>query len=145
MYYCDSDFVLFLRILNAIVALGSAIIIAWKRHGEPEPKPLKVFGVPIVQVVKFSGQYMEAVQYDDVLRDDEKEILRTMLKEGAPFSFLSAQSHGIRRESWNRIRRQLVKIGTAEYKRNGGLLLNLGAYSYLDLPSPSANFASESM
>jgi hypothetical protein len=128
------DWAFLLAFLNASVALNAAIIIAWGRHGEQAPR---VFGVPVVQFVKFDGNYMQAIQHDDPLSGKQRDALCRMIADGCNLSTIPASRYGMKRAEWVQVRYWLVEVlRLGEYRDGRGVVLNSSGYDYLGVPLP---------
>ena len=137
MYLCDNDFVLFLRILNALQIFMAAVLVAWSRHEPPEEVTEYVMGAPVVRVIHTDNVYSQTTIYHDLIPTNEQEVLRQMILAGESITFRSAQAHGITRAAWNKTRDSMVKMRLAEMTDGGRLVLNLAAYHFLGVGKPA--------
>jgi hypothetical protein len=144
MYYCDNDFIFFLRVLNTIVAFGAMVIVAWTRHGEtvdPDALPEDVLIPSAPMGGYFNRQYMaEVMMYDvDPLTEDEKKTMRNVFIAGENFSFRVMAKHGMTRTTWNELRGKLVGLGLAEWRDGGAIQFNAGIYVALNISPTGAD------
>jgi len=123
------DWAFLLAVLNASVALNTAIIIAWSRHGQPDIET-RIEPSRVVQTLyRMDGEYMSLWERNDPLTEREKGTVRQMIIDGVNLSRRTAdEQYGVKRAQWNRIRAGLVAVQVAEYRRDGGLILNTEAY-----------------
>lgn len=137
LYSCDGDALLFIKILSAMTALLSAIIIAFTRHEPPEEVSEYVMSQPVVRVIHTDGAYFQEAYLSDMLTTREADILREMILAGEPVTFRSAQARGVTRANWNKARDAMVSMKLASMTDGGRLVLMLAAYHYLGIGRPS--------
>jgi hypothetical protein len=109
-----------------------ATILAWTRHGETEEEQLR-------KVLHPSPAYIrnyETVMVSDPINQVEKQVLRQMIENGLPMTRINASWHGIKRAQWNSLRGRLVRLGYAEFRADGDLILRDGVFAYLGARRP---------
>lgn len=137
MYSCDGDWLLFLKILNAVQIFMAAIVVSWTRHEPPEEISEYVMSQPVVRIVHTDGAYFQEAYLSDMLTTREADILREMILAGNPITFRSAQVRGVTRANWNKARDAMVSMKLASMTDGGRLVLMLAAYHYLGIGRPS--------
>jgi hypothetical protein len=129
------DFEFLQTCLNFGTILLAAIVIAFTRHGEPEPTNFDEPSRLVQFLYAQDADYINVREREDRLTESEKQILAQMVTEGAALSFRGAQAHGIGRAGWNRIRAALINMGLADQTPAGELLLTPAALEYLRVPN----------
>ena len=109
-----------------------ATILAWTRHGETEEEQLRKVLHPSPAYIR---QY-ETVMLDDPINATEKAKLKTMIELGNPLTRNYAALYGMKRAQWNSLRGRLVRLGYAEFRADGDLILRDGIFRYLGARRP---------